>query len=72
MSTQDNSSYIDLQQFYYIQYWIFLVLIIPSIICSLFGIYHFLRERTLRQVLNNHIVILLLIINLFYELTDVS
>jgi hypothetical protein len=79
MSTEDNSSYndisifdIDTQRFYSIQFWIFLFLIIPSIICSLFSLYHFLRDRILRQALNNHIIIVLLLINLFYEYTDMS
>lgn len=50
MSSDDNSSYNDIslldiktQQFYTAQFWIFLFLLIPSMICSLFGLYHFLR-----------------------------
>jgi hypothetical protein len=79
MSTGDNNTSndvslfdIDTQQLYLTQFWIFLLLIIPSIICSLFGLYHFLMDRTLRQALNNHIIILLLCIDLFYNFTDMS
>ncbi|CAF1363136.1 unnamed protein product [Adineta steineri] len=44
---------------------IFIILItltIPSILCSLFIFYHFYRSRKLRQRINNHVVLLLLII----------
>jgi hypothetical protein len=40
---------------------ILLILTIPSIICSLFIFYHFIRSRELRQRINNHIVLVLLI-----------
>ena len=79
MSTEDNNTStdvslfdIDTQQFYLAQFWIFLVLIIPSIICALFGLFHFLMDRNLRQALNNHIIIILLFINLFYNFTDIT
>ena len=79
MSTTNNTSYDytslfdnDRQRFYAIQFWVFLLLIIPSLIVSLFGLYHFFRDRTLRQPLHNHVIIYLFVINLFYELTNVS
>jgi hypothetical protein len=50
-------------------FWLFLAFFIPSIICSLFVIYHFLFNRTLRHALNNHIILVVSIIGLFYELT---
>ncbi|CAF1570332.1 unnamed protein product [Adineta steineri] len=70
-SNDDTSLFdIDTQQFYAIQFWIFLFLIVPSMIFALFALYHLLRERALRQALHNHIIIILLIINLFYQMTD--
>ncbi|CAF1170602.1 unnamed protein product [Adineta steineri] len=73
ITSDDNTSLFDIgtQQFYAIQFWIFLFLIIPSMIFALFALYHLLRERVLRQALYNHIIIILLIINLFYQMTDV-
>ncbi|CAF1086753.1 unnamed protein product [Adineta steineri] len=70
-SDDDTSLFdIDTQQFYATQFWIFLFLLIPSMISALFALYHLLRERALRQALHNHIIIILLIINLFYQMTD--
>src|ERR1700727_1396068 len=71
-SSNDDISLFDIatQRLYYAEFWVFLLLIIPSMICSFFGLYHFLRDRNLRQALNNHIIIVLLIINLFYQFTD--
>ncbi|CAF0955743.1 unnamed protein product [Adineta steineri] len=73
MTSDDDTSLfdIDTQQFYASQFWIFLFLIIPSMIFALFALYHLLRDRALRQALHNHIIIILLIINLFYQMTDV-
>ncbi len=45
---------------------IFIMLItimIPSIICSLFIFYHFIRYEAIRKRLNNHIIIILLSLN---------
>lgn len=73
---QNNASYNtaifsdDQEQYYRIQFWIFLVLIIPAITCSIFGLYHLLFDRNLRKSLHNHVLIVLLTINLFYHLTD--
>ena len=44
---------------------IFIVLLlftIPSILCSLYIFYHFIRSRELRQRINNHGVLLLLLL----------
>ncbi|CAF0989538.1 unnamed protein product [Adineta ricciae] len=60
---------ISMSDFYSILFSIYLLLIIPSISCSLFALYHFLYDRNLRQALHNHIIIVLLILNLIYELT---
>ncbi|CAF3723568.1 unnamed protein product [Adineta steineri] len=79
MSTVDNSSNedlsifdVDTQQFYSTQFWVFLFLIIPSLIGCLFALYHLLLNRNLRRELHNYAMIILLIINLFYSLTNIS
>jgi hypothetical protein len=41
---------------------ILLTLTIPSIICSLYIFYQFIRSRELRHRVNNHVVLVLLII----------
>jgi hypothetical protein len=42
---------------------ILLTLTIPSITCSLYIFYHFIRSRELRQGVNNHVILLLLTIS---------
>ncbi|CAF4904509.1 unnamed protein product [Rotaria socialis] len=64
------SIYANLEHFYLIQFWIFLLLIIPAMISLCFGLYNFFRDKNLRQSLHNHIIIVVLIINAFYQLTD--
>ncbi|CAF1540116.1 unnamed protein product [Adineta steineri] len=78
MSIIDNTSFNDIslydddtRQFYLIQFWVFLLLIIPSISASLFALYHFLHDKNLRKPFHNYVIIILLIINLFYECTDI-
>ncbi|UJR29218.1 hypothetical protein I4U23_010432 [Adineta vaga] len=48
---------------------ILLILIIPSILCSLLIFYHFFRSREIRQRINNHVVLILLIIT-FIQVTS--
>lgn len=60
----------ELKHFYLIQFWIFLTLIIPALIFLLFGLYHFLMDRNLRQSLHNHAIIVVLIANFLYLSTD--
>jgi hypothetical protein len=55
----------------YARSWILLIPLIPSILVSIFNLYHFLSNRTLRTALNNHAIILLLICGLFLEFTDI-
>jgi len=52
------------------KFWLYLIFLIPSIICTLFVLYYLLFERTLRRSLNNHVIILLLLTVLFCELTQ--
>lgn len=54
-----------------LRFWLLLISDIPSIICSLFVLYHLVLNRTSRLALHNHTVILLLIIALLFQLTDI-
>jgi hypothetical protein len=54
-----------------IRFWSYLFSDILSLLCTLFTLYCLLHDRALRQALNNHIIIVLLIIGLIYELTDI-
>jgi hypothetical protein len=53
-----------------VRFWIVLPFYIPSLICSLFVLYHFIFNRTLRQALHNHVIIILLLINFIVQLTS--
>ncbi len=52
-------------------FWLYLIVLIPSIICSLFLLYHLLINPALRTALNNHVVILVIFLGLLYEVTDI-
>jgi hypothetical protein len=54
-----------------VAFWLFIFFIIPSILCSIFVLYHLLFDRTLRRALNNHVIILILFFGLLYELTSI-
>jgi len=54
-----------------VRFWIMIPFYIPSVICSFFILYHSIADRKLRQALHNHVIILLLIINLIVELTNI-
>ena len=56
---------------YSIRAWLLLVPLFPSLIVTLFNLYHLLKNRALRAALNNHVIILLLICGLIEELTDI-
>src|SRR5690349_9582475 len=78
MSNQNNSSYDDESSLpleiaipRIVRFWIILLFYIPSLICSLFVLYHFIFNRTLRQTLHNHVIIILLFINLIVQLTNI-
>ncbi|CAF4107286.1 unnamed protein product [Rotaria sordida] len=78
MSNEDNHSYEDTLELsfeiaipYPVRFWIILLFYIPSLICSLFILYNFIVCRTLRQALCNHVIILLLFINLIVQLTGI-
>ncbi|CAF0965464.1 unnamed protein product [Rotaria sp. Silwood1] len=52
-------------------FWILLVFLIPSIICGIFDLYHFIFGRTLRQALYNHLIIVILFFCLIFECTAI-
>jgi hypothetical protein len=52
-----------------VKFWVYLVFLIPSIICSLFVLYYLLSNRTLRHAHHNHAIIIFLFIGLIYEVT---
>ncbi|CAF4527378.1 unnamed protein product [Rotaria sp. Silwood2] len=54
-----------------IRFWIFLISLITTLACSIFVLYHLLIDRTLRNALNNHVIIVLLFNNLMYQLIDI-
>ncbi|CAF1079934.1 unnamed protein product [Adineta steineri] len=54
------------------RFWILVFFEIPSIFCSIFLLYNLYFDRTLRQVLNNHVIIVILIVGLFSQATDIS
>jgi len=53
------------------QVWIYAISNALSILCSIFVLYYLLFDRTLRRALNNHIIVVLLILGFIYELTTV-
>ncbi len=54
-----------------VEFWIYAISDGLSILCSLFVLYDLLFDRTLRKALNNHVIIVLLIMGLIYELTTI-
>ena len=54
-----------------IGFWFYLVPLVPSILCSIFVLYHLLAKRALRNAVNNHVVILMVSFGLLYEITDI-
>ena len=77
MSNANNSGHqtisapVDVVFSYPVRFCIFLLGEVPSIICSLFVLYHLLFDRTLRRALHNHVIIVLLVNGLISELTDI-
>ncbi len=50
--------------------WLYLVHLIPSVLVTIFDLYHLLTNRALRTALNNHVIILLISCGLIETLTD--
>ncbi|CAF4028014.1 unnamed protein product [Rotaria sp. Silwood1] len=56
---------------YPIRFWVYLFSLIPSLACSIFVLYHLLIDKVLHNALNNHVIIVLLLNNLVYQLIDI-
>jgi len=54
---------------YAVKFWLYLVFLIPSLLCSLLVLYYLLYRRTLHHALHNHAIIIFLSIGLIYEVT---
>ena len=54
-----------------VRFWSLLIFDIPAALCTLFLLFHLCFKRTLRQALNNHVVIVLLILALSLQLIDI-
>ena len=52
-----------------VRFWFFLIANIISLSCTLFTLYFLLADRTLRRALHNHVIIVLLVLGLIYEVT---
>ena len=54
-----------------VRFWLFIIPLIPSLVVTIFVLYHLLNNQALRRALNNHVIVLLLSCGLIDELTDV-
>jgi hypothetical protein len=54
-----------------IRFWLMIIFDIPAVVCTLFLLYNLFVNRTLRQSLNNHSIIVLLIIVLMSDVIDI-
>ncbi|CAF4176106.1 unnamed protein product, partial [Adineta steineri] len=53
------------------RFWFLIILTTLSILCTGFVLYHLLFDRILRQAMNNHVIIILLILNFLIEAIDI-
>ncbi len=68
----EASAYAELSITYPVRFWIYLISNILSLPCCLFVLYQFLFIRNLRESLSNHLLIVLLLLDLIYECTSIS
>jgi hypothetical protein len=66
-----NNSHTDSASGYAVRFWAYLFADIFSLMFGLFDIYHLLIDAALRRALHNHVIIVLLFICIFYELTNI-
>jgi hypothetical protein len=71
MSNTGNSTSQGIVISHVVRFWLYLLFEVPSIICSIFVLGHLLFHRALRHAIYNHIIILLLFLNLIVQLTDI-
>jgi hypothetical protein len=56
---------------YNLRFWLLLIFTVPSLICSVFIIYRYLSNQTIRHGLHNHSILLIILINALLIITDV-
>ncbi|CAF3646485.1 unnamed protein product [Adineta steineri] len=61
---------LDISSIYSALFLILLTITIPSIICSVYIFYHFVRSRELRKRLNNHVILVLILLSFIHVITD--
>ena len=54
-----------------VQFWLYTVAEASSLACILFLLYYFLTDRKLRSAFYNHAIIVVLVVDMIYELTDI-
>ncbi|CAF1527102.1 unnamed protein product [Adineta ricciae] len=67
ITAKASSAYEELPISYPVRFWIYLLSEVISLPCCLFTLYQFLSNRNLREALNNHLIILILLIDLVLE-----
>jgi hypothetical protein len=71
MTSTNSTSKIEISISASLRFWLFVIPNSLSILGSFFVLYYLLFDRTLRQGLHNHVIIVLLFAGLIYELTTV-
>ncbi|CAF1444700.1 unnamed protein product [Rotaria sp. Silwood1] len=54
-----------------VHFWTFLVFEIPSLVCTIYLLYHLLFDKRLRKALHNHVIIILLFLCFLVEVIDI-
>jgi hypothetical protein len=54
-----------------VRFWLLILFDIPSIVCAFLLLYHLIHDSTIRKALNNHVIILLLILGLTAQLIEI-
>ncbi len=54
-----------------LRFWLYLIFDIFAVPCTVFVLYHLLMIRSSRQALHNHTIILIMLLDLVYELVDI-
>ena len=54
----------------YVRFWLYLLFEIPSLFCSIFVLFYLFHKRTLREAINNHMIIVLLLLNFIVQVID--
>ena len=72
----DNGTSVEEEQFdiifpYPLRFWLYFISFVISLFWYIFVLLHMLLDRGLRQTLSNHTIIVLLIVNIIYELISI-